>query len=59
MSGALRHWERALLVGEHTFGKGSVQNPFQLETRAGERFDAEGLNIPFPQRDVHLHQVKD
>ena len=22
-----------------------------------ERFDAEGLSIPFPQRDVHVHQV--
>jgi small conductance mechanosensitive channel len=22
-----------------------------------ERFDREGISIPFPQRDVHLHQV--
>ncbi len=22
-----------------------------------ERFDAEGVSIPFPQRDVHMHQV--
>jgi small conductance mechanosensitive channel len=22
-----------------------------------ERFDAEGVSIPFPQRDVHVHQV--
>lgn len=24
-----------------------------------ERFDAEGVSIPFPQRDVHVHQVND
>lgn len=24
-----------------------------------ERFDADGLSIPFPQRDVHLHQSRD
>jgi small conductance mechanosensitive channel len=24
-----------------------------------ERFDAEGLNIPFPQQEVHMHQLKD
>jgi small conductance mechanosensitive channel len=23
-----------------------------------ERFDAEGVSIPFPQRDVHMHQVE-
>lgn len=52
VSGALRHWERALLVGEHTFGKGSVQNPFQLETRAGERFDDRNRNsIHDPDED--------
>ena len=22
-----------------------------------ERFDAEGISIPFPQQDVHMHQV--
>ena len=22
-----------------------------------ERFDAEGVSIPFPQRDVHVHQL--
>ncbi|MGK0520113.1 MAG: small conductance mechanosensitive channel [Planctomycetota bacterium] len=24
-----------------------------------DRFDAEGLNIPFPQQEVHMHQIKD
>ncbi len=29
-SGALREYNKAILVGEKTFGKGSVQNPFNL-----------------------------
>ncbi len=31
LSGALQDHDRALIVGETTFGKGLVQNPFQLE----------------------------
>ncbi len=31
LSGALQDHDRALIVGESTFGKGLVQNPFQLD----------------------------
>jgi len=30
---------------------------FDLTEAVKRRFDAEDINIPFPQRDVHLHQV--
>ena len=31
---------------------------FRLNEEVYKTFDKEGLNIPFPQTDVHLHQVK-
>lgn len=30
---------------------------FDVTEAVKQRFDAENINIPFPQRDVHLHQV--
>ena len=33
VSGALKDWKRALIVGERTFGKGSVQMLFPLRDR--------------------------
>ncbi|MCH8557061.1 MAG: mechanosensitive ion channel [Balneolia bacterium] len=32
---------------------------FRMNEEVYKTFDKEGLSIPFPQRDVHLHQVKD
>ncbi len=31
---------------------------FDLTEKMKKRFDAEGISIPFPQRDVHMHEVK-
>jgi small conductance mechanosensitive channel len=30
---------------------------FDVTETVKQRFDAENISIPFPQRDVHLHQV--
>ena len=30
---------------------------WDITKQAKERFDAEGICIPFPQRDVHLYQT--
>ena len=39
LSGALRHHDRARLVGQQTYGKGSVQQTFPLRSRRGEPFE--------------------
>ena len=31
---------------------------FDLQEKIKKRFDAEGISIPFPQQDVHLHKVE-
>jgi len=35
LAGALKHYEKAKLVGETTFGKGTIQEPEQLPNKAG------------------------
>lgn len=30
---------------------------WSMQEKVKARFDAEGITIPYPQRDVHLHQV--
>ena len=37
-AGALQEWQRATIVGQRTFGKGTVQNLFPLSTEREEEF---------------------
>ncbi|MEX1026153.1 MAG: mechanosensitive ion channel domain-containing protein [Planctomycetota bacterium] len=64
--------EPAPMVGVHALGDSSVNfavRPwvkasdywdvyFALQERVKLRFDAAGLSIPFPQRDVHIHTTE-
>lgn len=63
--------EPAIFVGEladssvNIFCRPWVKTPdywtvyWDLLRQAKEQFDAEGISIPFPQRDVHVYQVAD
>jgi small conductance mechanosensitive channel len=67
------HAEPAPLIKVHELADSSVNfivrpwadtgdywDVFWDVTRAvKDRFDAEGLNIPFPQQEVHMHQITD
>lgn len=47
VAGAIQDYRRALIVGEHTFGKGVVQNVYALETRqAGVKLTTSRYTTP-------------
>lgn len=49
VAGALKHFEMASIVGEKTYGKGSVQNPVNLNSRLPERFSDANNNGLFDE----------
>ena len=42
--------------GQGVGGSTGLIGNWDLMRQVKERFDAEGISIPFPQRDVHVHQ---
>ncbi len=38
---------------------GPSANRFKSGAKGEQRLDAEGISIPFPQRDVHLYKTED
>ena len=43
LTGALQDWERATIVGRRTFGKGLVQEQYQLSDGSGLRLQLPGI----------------
>jgi carboxyl-terminal processing protease len=57
MSGCLRDWKRATLVGEKTFGKGSVQNVIPLPDGSALRLTTAMYYTP-TRRRIHKHGIE-
>lgn len=57
MSGCLRDWKRATLVGERTFGKGSVQNVIELPDGSALRLTTAMYYTP-TRRLIHKHGIE-
>jgi carboxyl-terminal processing protease len=51
LSGALQVHKRARLLGEMTFGKGSVQKNYPLQSRPGEPFVDQSHGVPVDYKD--------
>ncbi|HQF43228.1 MAG TPA: mechanosensitive ion channel, partial [Ignavibacteriaceae bacterium] len=47
-----------LYVGPWVPNKKAVEVRFRLIEQIKKRFDEENISIPYPQRDVYLHQSK-
>ncbi|MEN3046260.1 MAG: S41 family peptidase [Candidatus Hydrothermales bacterium] len=58
ISGALQDWDRAIIMGDTTFGKGSVQRLFPLEGGYKVKLTTSLYYLP-SGRSIHRFEVKD